>query len=302
VALEPFEQVGGLGLSGAAAPARGRRHVGRARRSSRTYRIGDVVGKAFSVWLANIVPFSILAIVVTSPLLALDLAVVFGGFEVPGGTVILGYTSYDLFYELVSFVLQQFLSATLMFGVFQRLRSRQVSIGDSISRGLSCLGPALGVGLIVTIALGVTALPASLVSLVANGDSLFVLAGGPLSLVAFAYVGSSLIASVPSAVVEKSGVVGALKRSVALTSGSRIDVIGTILLFFLLLSLISIPLGLASGLLSSSVADPNVVMILEALMNAPLQALMAAVIAVIYHDLRVAKEGIDTEELAAVFD
>jgi hypothetical protein len=70
-------------------------------------------------------------------------------------------------------------------------------------------------------------------------------------------------------------------------------------------------LGIGVGLLSAGLSDPAALaeeatdpLTLAALtiLSIPLQCLTAVAPVVVYHDLRVGKEGVDVEELLRVFD
>ena len=80
-------------------------------------------------------PFSVLAFLVYSPVIIVHAAQAFGVVAIPE----------TLLYSVINFlgpqVLQQLLSAALIFGVFQRLRQQKATFGDSLSRGAACLLP-----------------------------------------------------------------------------------------------------------------------------------------------------------------
>jgi len=89
-----------------------------------------------------------------------------------------------------------------------------------------------------------------------------------------------------------------LKRSAALTKGHRWKVFG-------LLALLSIVSIIVSQLVELALAPfGNIVlsMLGTLIWSALWGAYYAIAVVVTYHDLRVAKEGIDIEQIAAVFD
>jgi hypothetical protein len=105
----------------------------------------------------------------------------------------------------------------------------------------------------------------------------------------------------PACVVEERGPFGSMGRSAQLTSGHRWRIFGLELLLVGLLLISSIFIGLLDWELRA-VAGPLLGATTGLLWNAVWVALYAVMVAVAYHDLRVAKEGIDIEQIASVFD
>jgi hypothetical protein len=122
-----------------------------------------------------------------------------------------------------------------------------------------------------------------------------------LLVVPGAILACALAAAIPAAVVERPGVLGALKRSFALTKGKR----SAIFAIFLVLSVIAFGVSIfGSYLLPALLASisPLAGVALGLVVNAAFGTLLWIAPAVIYHDLRVEKEGVATAELAAVFE
>src|SRR5262249_28346009 len=98
-------------------------------------------------------------------------------------------------------------------------------------------------------------------------------------------------------VVERLGPWRSLRRSQELTKGHRWKILGLALLI-IIPSLGS--LAIAFGL--SAVASPMAGLIGKYILSSIWGACSATVVAVTYHDLRVAKEGVDIDRVAGVFD
>jgi uncharacterized membrane protein len=99
-------------------------------------------------------------------------------------------------------------------------------------------------------------------------------------------------------VVERLGPWTSLSRSQELTKGHRWKIFGLLVLLF-------VPLNLVSKLveLALSAAGGETLVLVGTLIWTSIEAAFySVVIAVTYHDLRVAKEGTDIEQIAAVFD
>ena len=103
--------------------------------------------------------------------------------------------------------------------------------------------------------------------------------------------------AIPVCVVEQTGPWKSLSRSAALTKGNRWKIFGMVVVL-IIISGISMPL--INGL--QAAAGTTIGLLANLIWNA-LSAAFSAVLGVVtYHDLRVAKEGIDTDRLAAVFE
>ena len=97
--------------------------------------------------------------------------------------------------------------------------------------------------------------------------------------------------------LEGTGPVASLGRSVALTKGHRWKIFGIFLLIWIASIVIQSLLGLALRQVGW-VAD----VLVTFLWTSAWMAYFNSVLVMIYHDLRVTKEGVDVHQIAAVFD
>ena len=241
--------------------------------------IGEVVSSSFKIWGRNLVPFSVLAIIVHSPVIILG-AIWYSAAHTVEET--------SIFSSLVSFlqglILNQLLSAVIIYGVFEQLRGRRPGVGKCISVGVTRLPLAIGVVLLSTL-------------VILGGTLLLIIPGIILTF--------ALYVALPVAVVERPGVVKSLRRSAELTKGSRWAIFAIALITSILLSLILLLVGGAITLILSLGGTPfteetfNMIVLFGSI---PFQAIGGVVPAVMYHDLRVGKEGVGIEDLAAVFE
>src|SRR5262249_9793848 len=102
----------------------------------------------------------------------------------------------------------------------------------------------------------------------------------------------------PVCVVEQKGPLASLGRSSQLTKGHRWKIFGMIVLLYLGAIIIGLVVGALLGLTHS----PILVTLGTLVWTGAWGALYAIFGVVTYHDLRVAKEGVDTDQIAAVFD
>jgi len=259
------------------------------------FSVGGVIGKTFSTWSKNLVPFTVLAAIVHLPTFAVGLwstYATYGGYpsfqqmmekvreQQAAAGPFAQWTPLMVIGQLVMIVLTLVEFGALTYGSFQHLAGRKVSVGALLGAGLK------------------RALPVFLAGLFAG---LLVMGGTLLLIVPGVILFCATSVAIPAAVAERKGPVEAIRRSFALTKGRRFS----ICLSFLVMGLIAwtvsvvvgfVPLALGGGIASLSAA---VVAYVLGAMVAPLWALLPAVA---YHDLRVTKEGADTMELARVFE
>lgn len=179
-------------------------------------------------------------------------------------------------------LLSMVLSGALTYGVVQDLAGKRPSMGECLSMGLRRLAPVLG-----TAFLGGLAVAGGFIALIIPGLILYCM----------------FAVSVPVAVIENLGPVEALKRSAALTLNYKGTIFGVIFVVGVIQSIASY--AFQSALLGGGVPSFSTlriflfVSIALAMVGGILNATLASVA---YNDLRQVKEGVQTAELAAVFD
>jgi hypothetical protein len=235
--------------------------------------IGDVLGKTFSVFFSNLLPFTLLTGITMAPLLILE-----------GYTAEMGKTPGTptpqmlvplLLFALFSILCPYLATGAITYGVFQQLRGKDATIGDCLGRGLSALLPVLGLALVQGFA-------------VAFG-LVFCLIPGLLLAVRWAV-------SVPAMVTERTGVGESMSRSTFLTEGSRWQVFCVLFV----LAVLQFGSGFVVGLLTAK--NPNLRLTLSALESLFTVGLSATGSAVMYYRLRSLRESIDVDQIASVFD
>ena len=187
---------------------------------------------------------------------------------------ITGIVSMVINLAVLTFVIQ-----TLTYGTVQALRGSKISIGDCLMQGLRNLPVGMGVGFLAYIGIVL-----GMILLIVPGFILFTMWSVAL----------------PAAIVERTGVPRALGRSRQLTSGRRWRVFGTILIPILISIVTSwILIGLVFGLRGVTSTTFEIV---SWLISSVEQAFSVCVFATLYYYLRREKEGVDIEQIAAVFD
>ena len=251
------------------------------------FRVGRVLSRSFSVLFRNIVPFGLLALVISAP------PYVYGVlFNIPDsmdfGNPDLGYATADIIATIAQLFLAYILTAALVYGTIQHLRGRSVNVGECFGKGLSMIFPILGVAIV---------------------SFLLIILGFAALIIPGFIVITMLWVAVPAAVIERKGL-SALSRSAELTKGYRWRILALLIALFFIMILLSLPLGALSGIVvygamsgdGDFATSMTIIMALNWVLASFTGALSAVVYAVSYHDLRVAKEGADTDQIASVFD
>jgi hypothetical protein len=113
--------------------------------------------------------------------------------------------------------------------------------------------------------------------------------------------------AMPVCVVEQLGPFGSLGRSRQLTKGHRWKIVGLQMVVIIPALIIgglvgAIIVGTGGFLAMASALSSTLGQVVNLIWSAIWTAFYAIVIVVTYHDLRVAKEGVDTEQIAAGFE
>ena len=249
------------------------------------FEMGRVASRTFQIIANNILTFAMLSVIPGVPLVML--ARIGRNSFIQGGHVdfsMLGYAGVLwLAYILSHFILQ----ASVVHGAVVTLNGKRASFLDCLSTGLESFIGLFGLAVVMVIGMSV-------------GFVLLMIPGF------IAYVMWSV--SVPAYVTERTGVFDALRRSRELTSGHKWAIFGLLLLFGILSVSIAFaaafstggpimiaPHAAASGASAGRVVASTIASMITSVIGASL-------IASIYYELRVMKEGIGPDALAAVFD
>jgi len=242
-----------------------------ARFAENQFRVGGVLNRTSSVLSRNFLTFFIVTIVAYVPLLLIPGA---AGAAPEPSSISVGLIFLGVFLMLVLSLVSQ---AVVLYGAFQDMRGRPVNLTESLKVGLRRFLPILGLAIVMGLALMLATL-------------LLVIPGLILFTIWFV--------ALPACVVEQLGPFGSMGRSSQLTKGNRWKVFGLIIVLFLISGIVGGMVNVVLGLLRS----PILLMIGSLVWNGIWGALYSITVVVTYHDLRVAKEGVDTDQIAAVFD
>lgn len=235
------------------------------------FRVGRVISRTFSVFSRNFpIFFAINAVAVVPEILSKH--------DEVGRALGLSPSGYmALVTGVLAFVLSTLCQAVVLYGAFQDMSGRPVRLVDSVQIGLRRFFPIIG----ISISTGL---------LITFGTLLLIIPG----VIAFTL---SFVA-IPACVVERLSPFASIDRSARLTKGYRWPILGMLL-----------ALGIGSAIISGVITGGGVTLvgaipalILDMVWSVIWNACYAILAVVTYHDLRVAKEGVDTEQIAAVFE
>jgi len=259
------------------------------------FRVGQVFSRTWSVFSRNFLTFVLVSALATLPGLLMPQ-------RTPGadpfrnlGVLAIGW--------LLMIVLWALVQAVLLNAAFQSMRGRRFDIAESARIGLRRFFPIVGIAIILMVLAG---LGASLLLLMHLPVPVYIAS----LLVVFLMLYTVWFVATPVCVAEQLGPLDSMGRSAALTKGYRWKIFGMLLLLliaqFIVVAAVVGAVAVAvtgGGFLASSDAMATTVgQVVKLAWNTIWTSFFATLIVVTYHDLRVAKEGIDTDQIAAVFD
>ena len=232
------------------------------------FRIGQVFSRSAAVLSRHFLLFFVVALVAGLPRVLLEADGADLGAEA-AGRLLIGV--------FLSIVLNTLAQAVIVYGAFQDMRGRPGNLGDCLRVGLGRFFPIIGLAICMSIGIMI-------------GFVLLVIPGIILAVMWFV--------ATPACVVEQLGPMSAMGRSSELTKGHRWKIFGMLVLVVIGAGIVSLIIGALLGLTGSFV-----LVTLGTLAWAGVWGAFYAIFGVVtYHDLRVAKEGVDVHQIAAVFD
>ena len=239
--------------------------------------IGDVFSTTVDVVFKNILPLFALAGLFYLPTL------IFQYYNQPDFADPLNIDYFASGMGGILGLLFQFaLIAAMTSAVFAALQGNKVGIGPSITQGLARMFPVLGVSILTGLAIMV-------------GFVFLIIPGIIVSIM--------LCLSVPAVVVERGGVFAAMSRSSELTSGYRWKIFGLYLVALVVLLIIATIFGAVVSLVGFGLNGNMLALLITGwVVDVVIGVFSAALTAVLYFKLRMAKEGLDLGQIASVFE
>ncbi|MGE0044975.1 MAG: hypothetical protein AB7J28_17090 [Hyphomonadaceae bacterium] len=249
--------------------------------------MGRVIARTFSAVGANFLVYYLLGLVLAgAPLLVMQLpglnlltsndpAAFANPFAVFGPV----YFSGLALYVIGAFVLQ----AAVTHGAVAHFNGQRASFGELLATGGRFFLVALGIAIVAGIGIGI--------------GLVFLFVPGLILMTLWAV-------AVPSAVIERMGVFGAMGRSRNLTRSHRWAIFALLIAIGLLTYIISLVAQVVGGAVGQAAGGQVLLgMAVAGTLIAPVASVIGAVSAsAIYFELRSVKEGVGPAQLASVFD
>jgi hypothetical protein len=237
--------------------------------AEREFRVGDAMNKAIQILSRNVLPFSIVTGIAALP----SVLIFERSSDYENLAVAVSMSGIGM---LLALVLSGLSQAVVLNAAFEDMRGRPVDMLASFQVGCRRFPAVIGVTLLAGLFAG--------------------LAFIALIFPAF-IVMTMLYVATPVCVVERLGPFASLGRSATLTKGSRWRVLG-------MLAVVGIIGGIGTGMVEGLAygVGPTIAPVIKVIWQALVGAYSAILVVVTYHDLRVAKEGVDTDQIAAVFE
>jgi hypothetical protein len=238
------------------------------------FRVGRVFNRTFTVLSRNLLPFCIVTAIASLPNFLY--AQVGAG---PAGTTAVdpGASAIRLVVGVIlSIVLSALAQAIVLYGAFEDMRGKPVNLIESTKIGLGRILP------VIVVAIG-SAILAGLAMILLIVPGLIVM--------------TMLLVATPACVVERLGPFKSMGRSAQLTKGHRWKVFGLWIVTIIVGGITQVAL-----VRLAAIGGYPLQLLVQFVVGAVWGAFYAILAVVTYHDLRVAKEGVDTDQIAAVFD
>lgn len=244
------------------------RHEGQT--ADRDFRLGRVFAPSFSILGRHWLPFFLLFVIAS---LFLNIPVTFTEEDSPFTDVAIAMGVAQVLYAAFG----AFASTAVAYATINDMRGRPVEISEALRAALRWFFPALG----ATAAVMVLA---------------FV--GLPFLLFPAAIVISVYFVALPACVVEGLGPLQSLRRSAVLTKGYRWRIFGFWFAIMITEAIVQSLLDQATRPFGNN----TLILAPQILWDMVVGAFLAVAATVMFRDLRIAKEGIEPDQTATVFD
>jgi len=266
--------------------------------ASGVFRVGDVLGRAWRIFTGNILFFLGAPVLVYAAIVAIFAASA-SLVGMAGADQRVAWASFGMG-GIVGLALYTIGQAVILIGAFQQLCGEPLRVGPALRRSLARALPLVVLAVLWSLVVGICLIVAFVVvplSVFQAGiGMLLAYALVPIALVPSALAFVVWVVAVPACVIEGLGPIASMFRSFDLSKGYRWKIFGITLLAGLLY--------LAGSLIDLIVTPISAVLgtVVHLAWDAVVMAAWNCTVIMIYHDLRVAKEGIDAGQIASIFD
>lgn len=238
-------------------------------------RIGPVFDRAFKVYAEGFIRLIGVAALIMAPVLILTMWL---GADALSMNKTQKTLSTDQTLAVVAYNLLQYVaSAACVYGAFRIMRDETMTVGQTVRAVFPRALIFIGVGIAYLLLQG----------------------AGLLLLVVPGLIAASVYSEAYSAcVIERLGVIDSMKRSQYLTKGNRWRLLG------LYVGVLTVQIGanLLVSFLGNKSLPPNFVLLLQFGWQILSMSFFSTLDVVVFHDLRMGRDGVDVKNLANVFD
>jgi len=270
-----------------------------------SFRVGTALATGLGTLFRNFPAFLLLALVTYSPL------IIYTGTRDAAAMTPDDFTLASNVVTWGSLLLQMLLAGAVTYGVVEQMNGRRASIGKSVTAGLRSFLPTLGLFVVTFVAFFGMIMVAGMLAfgLTKLSPVIGVLAIAAMIPVLIAlYLG--FYVAVPSLVIERTGVFGAISRSFFLIRGNRWRLFGLLLLLgvitmialFVVAMVVGVVIGAAGGTGGGNQAPLKLMLGVTVGVQVLAGLINATIAAVTYVLLRNDKDGVGVGELSRVFD
>lgn len=236
---------------------------------------GGIMNATLSLFFANFMPFFLLVATIHLPELLWQGYLAFGvdPYELTRQKI----AQLNLISALIVILLSPIASSVLTYGIFQKIRGKEIDFMECMNVGFGRILPVIGASIVVFIA---------------------VFAGCVLLIIPGLVVAGWYYVVIPVVVVEKKGIMESLARSKQLTDGYKKIALSAAVGLGLVVGIINAVFVAVVSIPKSSILSFSMEMFAGIIM----QAIFAILPVMTYYMLRRSKENADIEELASLFD
>lgn len=252
--------------------------------------IAKVISGTFSVIGRNFVPFAVLSLVLSGVPTAVIAYIQVTSLEAGTTTLSLspGYFTSLAYTGLAALITGAVLQGALVYGTVQDMTGSRPTIAECLANGLRAFLPLIGLSILLGLA---------------------IIFGFMLLIVPGIMMACAWCVAVPALVADRSGVFGAFSRSAELTRGNR----WRIFALFVVVWVIAIVIGMVIGAVAMALSFADAALGPAALARSPAQIVANLVsntltsmisstgVAVLYVELRRAREGLGPKWLSEIF-
>lgn len=250
--------------------------------------IGRVISGTFEVLRRNIVTFGVLSLVLAGIPTAVVSFMQAANVETNAAFSLRpGYFQAVGFSGLAALITNAILQGALVYGTVQDMNGQRASIADCLATGLRSFLPLIGLTILLAVA---------------------VVFGLILLIVPGVMMACAWCVAAPSLVAERTGVFGAFSRSADLTRRNRWRIFGLFVVVWVIAIVIGAVVGaVAMALTFGGALDPvalarSPVQLVGNIISNTLSSLISSTgVAVLYVELRRAREGAGPQWLAEIF-